>query len=85
MPDLQKIPELKEPTCIYSMWEGYIDKGKIKRLEKFLSEKNGKLSIIHTGGHADFDTLKEIVESRVTYPVFRGSSQPGCIGKWASV
>lgn len=57
VPDLQKIPDLKEPVCIYSMWEGYIDKGKINRLEKFLSEKNGKLSIIHTSGHANFRIL----------------------------
>lgn len=59
--DLQNISGLDGATVIYSMWQGYLEENNMKRFRKFMEEKNMKMVPLHTSGHADIDTLQEVV------------------------
>lgn len=57
-----KKANLNNGVCLYSMWEGYLQKNGNKGFLEFLAEHNFELKHVHTSGHADFETLKETVE-----------------------
>ncbi|MEQ8192684.1 MAG: MBL fold metallo-hydrolase [Candidatus Eremiobacterota bacterium] len=62
MKDLQIIGNLSSATLIYSLWHGYKSE---KKTQEFLSElmKNGvTITDLHSSGHADFDTIKQMVD-----------------------
>ena len=61
--DLRRIEGLDGATVVYSMWQGYLEEEKMKRFVKFTEEKNMKMISIHTGGHADINTLKKVVDT----------------------
>jgi ribonuclease J len=61
--DLEKINEIDGGNLIYSMWEGYLLKPDTKKFINYLTKRKFTLSKIHTSGHADTETLKQIVEA----------------------
>lgn len=60
--DLRNINGLEGVAVIYSMWHGYLNEDNMKRFQKFMEEKNMIMVPLHTGGHADIDTLQEVVD-----------------------
>jgi len=61
--DLAKIIGIEGGNLIYSMWEGYLLKSSTKKFIEYLSNRKFILYKIHTSGHADIETLKEMVEA----------------------
>lgn len=62
--DLKRIKEgIEGATLIYSMWQGYLEEERMRRFRKFVEEMNMKMVSLHTGGHADIDTLREVVDT----------------------
>ena len=45
------------------MWEGYLQKSGTKKLLDYLTNRNFTIYKIHTSGHADTQTLKQMVEA----------------------
>ncbi|OPY03871.1 MAG: RNA-metabolising metallo-beta-lactamase [Syntrophorhabdus sp. PtaB.Bin184] len=62
--DLRRIKEgIEGATLIYSMWQGYLEEDRMRRFRKFVDEMSMTMVSLHTGGHADIDTLKEVVDT----------------------
>lgn len=61
--DLEHIPGIDGGNLIYSMWEGYLQKSGTKKLIDYLTNRNFTILKIHTSGHADTQTLKQMVEA----------------------
>lgn len=61
--DLRKIKGIDGGNLIYSMWEGYLQKSGTKKLLDYLTNRNFTIHKIHTSGHADTQTLKQMVEA----------------------
>lgn len=61
--DLEHIPGIDGGNLIYSMWEGYLQKSGTKKLIDYLTKRNFTILKIHTSGHADTQTLKQMVEA----------------------
>jgi len=59
--DLSHIRGIDGGNFIYSIWKGYLKKPDIKRFINYLEKRKFKLYKIHTSGHADIATLKELV------------------------
>lgn len=57
---LAAINALDHSEVIYSMWEGYLADGKLR---KKLDSMGIPVSHIHTSGHADIPTLKRLVDA----------------------
>jgi len=63
IPLVEKIPDIKGSTLIYSLWDGYIrDKKKAKVFWEFVQANDLKVEHIHTSGHADIPVLKQMVK-----------------------
>ena len=58
--DLEYIKGIDGGNLIYSMWEGYHKKSSTKKLVDYLLKRKFTLHKIHTSGHADIDTLKNL-------------------------
>jgi ribonuclease J len=61
--DLENIKGIDGGNLIYSMWEGYLQKSGTKKLLDYLTNRNFTIHKIHTSGHADTQTLKQMVEA----------------------
>ncbi len=61
--DLEHINEIDGGNLIYSMWEGYLQKSGTKKFMDYLTSRNFAIQHIHTSGHADTETLKQMVEA----------------------
>jgi len=61
--DLEKINEIDGGNLIYSMWEGYLLKSDTKKFINYLTNRKFTIYKIHTSGHADTETLKQMVET----------------------
>ena len=61
--DLEKINGIIDGNLIYSMWEGYLKKSNTKKFVDYLKSKGFSFHQIHTSGHADIKTLKQMVEA----------------------
>ena len=61
--DLENINEIDGGNLIYSMWEGYLQKSDTKKFLDYLTNRNFTIHKIHTSGHADTETLKQMVEA----------------------
>ncbi len=59
--DIDRIDKMKNGNFIYSMWSGYHEQPKTKRFIDHLKSKGFSFHQIHTSGHADIETLKEMV------------------------
>jgi ribonuclease J len=75
--DLDHIPSNDGGNLIYSLWEGYLQNDSTRRFIQYLEGRGVTLHKIHTSGHADIDTLKDMasaINSKCIVPVhtFRG-------------
>jgi ribonuclease J len=61
--DLEKINDIEGGNFIYSMWEGYLKKSATMKFVDYLINRKFLLHKIHTSGHADTETLKQMVEA----------------------
>jgi len=61
--DLENIIGIDGGNLIYSMWEGYLLKPDTKKFLDYLTNRNFTIHKIHTSGHADTETLKQMVEA----------------------
>jgi len=63
IPVVEKIRQIKENQLIYSLWPGYIkDKDKSQEFYSFVERNNLSIEYVHASGHADLDTLLEVVK-----------------------
>jgi ribonuclease J len=61
--DLEMVSGIEGGNLIYSMWEGYLKKPDIKKFMEYFEKRGFSIHSIHTSGHADIDTLKQMVEA----------------------
>jgi len=61
--ELELINQLNGSVLIYSLWEGYLESSYVDDFMKWLTEKDVIIKRIHSSGHADYDTLKELVNT----------------------
>ena len=61
--DLDYIKNIDGGNLIYSMWDGYMEKSSTKKFIDYLMKRKFTLHKIHTSGHADIDSLKEMVDA----------------------
>lgn len=61
--DLERISGIDGGNLIYSLWEGYLKKPDTKKFIEYFEHRNFTFHSIHTSGHADIDTLIQIVEA----------------------
>ena len=61
--DLDNIKNIDGGNLIYSMWEGYLEKSSTKEFISYLTKRKFTFHIIHTSGHADIESLKEMAEA----------------------
>ena len=61
--DLEHIPGIDGGNLIYSMWEGYLQKPDTIKFINYLTARKFTTHKIHTSGHADTDTLKQMVDA----------------------
>lgn len=61
--DLEHIAGIKGGNLIYSMWEGYLEKPSTRQFVDYLTSRCLTMHKIHTSGHADTQTLKQMAEA----------------------
>ncbi len=61
--DLERISGIDGGNLIYSMWEGYRQKDNTKKFLEYFESRGFSIHSIHTSGHADISTLKQMVEA----------------------
>lgn len=61
--DLDYIKNIDGGNLIYSMWEGYMEKLSTKKFIDYLMKQKFTLHKIHTSGHADIESLKEMTNA----------------------
>jgi ribonuclease J len=61
--DLERISGIDGGNIIYSMWEGYLKKPDTKKFIEYFKNRGFTIHSIHTSGHADIDTLKQMVDA----------------------
>ena len=59
--ELEYIPGIEGGNIINSMWDGYLKKPYTIKFIEYLQNRNFTLLQIHTSGHADVETLKQMV------------------------
>jgi ribonuclease J len=61
--DLEHIQGIEGGNLVYSLWEGYLQKGNTKSFINYLKARQFRVSKIHTSGHADIETLKKMANA----------------------
>jgi ribonuclease J len=61
--DLQRISGIDGGNFIYSMWDGYRKRAVTKEFLEYFESRGFSVHRIHTSGHADIGTLKQMVEA----------------------
>ncbi|MCF7912699.1 MAG: MBL fold metallo-hydrolase [Candidatus Cloacimonetes bacterium] len=61
--DLERISSLSAGNFIYSLWSGYKKDPKTSNFIKYLQARGMNITDLHTSGHADLGTLKELVKA----------------------
>jgi ribonuclease J len=61
--DLDKMPGINGGNLIYSLWDGYLKKSPTKEFVDYLQNRKFILHKVHTSGHADINTLKQMVSA----------------------
>lgn len=59
--DIDRIDKMENGNFIYSMWSGYLEQPRTKTFIDYLKAKGFSFHQVHTSGHADVQTLKEMV------------------------
>lgn len=65
---LEKLSELVSfsgGTLFYALWKGYREQPNVRRLIDFMESKGVKMHTLHTSGHADSQTIDELI-SRIS-------------------
>lgn len=62
IPDLEKADCLNNSTLIYSMWEGYLDKGD-NDIREWCKKNDIDFKISHTSGHSDIEGMQQLSEA----------------------
>ncbi len=61
--DLEGITGIDGGNLVYSMWEGYMKKPTTRQFLEYFRQRKYSIHNIHTSGHADIETLKQMVEA----------------------
>lgn len=61
--ELERMPNIDNGNHIYSLWEGYLQKDYTNKFVEYLENRGYSFHKIHTSGHADIPTLKELVDA----------------------
>lgn len=61
--DLERISGIDGGNLVYSMWEGYRKKDNTKKFLEYFESRGFSIHSIHTSGHADINTLKQMVDA----------------------
>ncbi|MDP3946517.1 MAG: MBL fold metallo-hydrolase [Lutibacter sp.] len=61
--DIDRIDKMENGNFIFSMWRGYLKEPKTKAFINYLKSKGFIFYQIHTSGHADVETLKDMVSA----------------------
>jgi len=61
--DIDRMDKIENGNFIYSMWSGYLKQPKTKAFVDYLKAKGFSFHQIHTSGHADVETLKDMVNA----------------------
>ncbi len=61
--DLQHISNVRGAGFIYSLWGGYLQTERVRRLMEYAEEQAMNVIHLHTSGHADLKTLHKIVKA----------------------
>lgn len=67
--DLQHIENIKEAGFIFSMWNGYKNQEKTKKILDYAQLKNMKIIDLHTSGHASIKSIQKIIESSQAHKI----------------
>jgi ribonuclease J len=59
--DIDRIDKMENGTFIYSMWSGYLEQPNTIKFIAYLKSKGFSFHQVHTSGHADVETLKEMI------------------------
>jgi ribonuclease J len=62
MADMEKCLDLSESKFIYSMWEGYKGMNSYTDVRTWIVENDIDEKVLHTSGHADIFTMKELLD-----------------------
>jgi ribonuclease J len=60
---IKKIPDFTNGIFIYSLWKGYMEKPESIKFIQYFKENKYIIKSIHSGGHANISTLKEMVDA----------------------
>jgi ribonuclease J len=62
---IEKIPDIKGSSMIYSQWKGYLEKEseETRKIKDFVCKYDIHLEHVHTSGHATINKLKELAEA----------------------
>ncbi len=72
---LKKLSEyisFENGVLFYALWKGYLEKENVKKFVEFMESKGCKTHVLHTSGHADSETVDELVNAvspKVIIPV----------------
>ncbi len=58
---IENIDNIDGGNFIYSIWEGYLKKPETEKFIDYFTSRNFTIHKIHTSGHADTETLKQMV------------------------
>jgi len=78
---LKKLSEyisFENGVFFYALWKGYLEKGSVKKFVEFMESNGCKTHILHTSGHADSETVDELVNAvspKVIIPVHTENSE----------
>ena len=60
---LNELCSFEDGVLFYGMWKGYMEQESTKELIDFMTSKGVKLHILHTGGHADAQTIDRLISA----------------------
>ena len=61
--DLERIHGIEGGNLVYSLWEGYAQKGSTKDFIDYLKARQFNVYNVHTSGHADIETLAKMADA----------------------
>lgn len=60
---LNQLVSFEDGVLFYGMWKGYMEQPLMKQFIDFMQSKGVKLHILHTSGHADSETIQQLIEA----------------------
>ncbi len=59
--ELSKLMSFRNGVLFYALWKGYQEQESVKNFLDFMESKGCKIHILHTSGHADCETIDELI------------------------